>query len=59
MAVVRHCLNANGKAAKRAGESEDLSELKGVTTVDWGAPQDLEDKKGKSPDRFNSVRVFF
>jgi len=24
-----------------------------------GQPQDLEDKKGKSPDRFISVRGFF
>jgi len=33
--------------------------MNGVTFADRGASKDLEDKKGKSPDRFNSVRGFF
>jgi hypothetical protein len=36
----------DGKAAKRAGESEDLPECLGVTFVDGGLPPDLRIKKG-------------
>jgi hypothetical protein len=36
----------DGKAAKRAGESEDLPERKGTTLADGVQPGDLEDKKG-------------
>jgi hypothetical protein len=48
----------DGKAAERAGESEDLPECEAKPS--WpGVPcLDLEDKKGKSPDRFFSVRGF-
>jgi hypothetical protein len=28
LAIVRHCSNMDGKVAKRAGKSEDLSEQK-------------------------------
>jgi hypothetical protein len=36
----------DGKAAKRAGESENLPGLIGVTFVDGGLPPDLRIKKG-------------
>jgi hypothetical protein len=50
----------DGKVAERAGESEDLpGQRYTVTFADWGVREDLEDKKGTSPDRFISVRVFF
>ena len=54
-----HCSsNWGGKAAERAGESEDLpgNALKPSWT---GVIKDLEDKNGKSPDRYLSVRGFF
>jgi len=39
-------INRDGKAVKRAGKSENLSERKGEIIVDRGSPADLEDKKG-------------
>ncbi len=49
----------DGKAVKRAGESEDLPELKAQPPRTWGIFNDLEDKKGTSPDRYNFGPGFF
>ena len=49
----------DGKAAKRAGKSEDLSEHRVKLSRTEVCQKDLEDKNGTSPDRLNSVRVFF
>lgn len=55
-----HFSNANGKAAKRAGKSEDLSEQMALRPS-WmeGALLDLEDKNGTFPGSIKSVRGFF
>ena len=55
-----HCFRWNGKAAARAGESEDLPELiSGTSFAEGGvSQQSCVDKKGKSPGRILSVRVF-
>jgi hypothetical protein len=61
LATVRHFSCLNGKAAKRAGKSEDLAERKVLRNL--RGPKvpcpDLEDKNGTSPDRLKSVRGFF
>jgi hypothetical protein len=49
----------DGKAAERAGESEDLPEQRCHYLRGLEVGQDLADKKGTSPDRWISVRVFF
>gem|GEM_PF-3572443 len=58
--MVCHFSNMNGKAAKRAGKSENLSEEKALRPT-WteGALLDLEDKNGTSPDRLNRSGDFF
>jgi len=51
LAIVCHFSNTNGKAAERAGKSEDLSEQKASRPSRMeGALLDLEDKNGTSPD---------
>jgi len=52
-------VHRDGKAAKRAGESENLPERKGTILADGVLPKDLEDKKGESPDRFIRSGDFF
>ena len=55
-----HFSNANGKAAKRAGKSEDLSEQMALRpSRTEGGLLDLEDKNGTSPDRLNRFGDFF
>ena len=63
MALMCHCSRmdeTDGKAAKRAGKSEDLSEQKALRPS-WtvGAWLDLEDKNGTSPDRLTFGPGFF
>ena len=55
-----HFSNTNGKAAKRAGKSDDLSEQTALRPS-WmeGALLDLEDKNGTSPDRLSRSGDFF
>ncbi len=48
----------DGKAAKRAGKSEDLPEWMRISAANR-ARKNSEDRKGTSPDRFISVRGFF
>jgi len=52
-------MRRDGKAVKKAGESEDLPAYKLLPPRTEVIQQDLEDKKGKSPGRLISVRVFF
>jgi len=49
----------DGKVAKRAGKSENLSEQMAQLSWTEVCQKDLEDKNGTSPDRLNSVRGFF
>jgi len=71
--MVRHCSNMDGKAAERAGKSEDLSgqmaskPLNNANCIGFELPAwtedallDLEDKNGTSPDRLNfGPGIFF
>jgi hypothetical protein len=52
-------MRRDGKAAKRAGKSEDLPARKTTTFEDEVGRRDLEDKRGKSPDRFIRSGDFF
>ena len=58
--MVSHFSYMDGKAAKRVGKSEDLSEQKALRPS-WmeGALLDLEDKNGTFPGSIKSVRGFF
>jgi hypothetical protein len=49
----------DGKAAKKEGKSENLSEQMVQLSRIEVCQKDLEDKNGTSPDRLKSVRGFF